>query len=143
MHCSPHTSSLEPCCPGSAVRSGPLSEEDSPPSSSSPSSPLRQPQPFGFQASSVFLPSFCLLCLDSLDFSYFPARETWSSCCSLLLKSFAYGKDRTHFPSAGNSIFPDYSLTYSFNDFISFYSDCLCSCSASVVCVASTCPYVH
>lgn len=105
VHCSPHTSSLEPYYPGPVVRSGPLSEKDSPPSSSSPSSPLRQSQPFGFQASSVFLPSFCLFCLVSLDFSHFPARETWSSGRSLLLKSFAYGKDKPHLPSAGNSIF--------------------------------------
>lgn len=104
-HCSPHTRGLEPYYPGSAVRSGSLSEEDSPPSSSSPSSPLRQPQPFASQASSVFLPSFRLFCLVSMDFSHFQARETWSSCRSVLLKSFAYGKEKWHFPSAGNSIF--------------------------------------
>lgn len=126
-HCSPRTSSQEPFYPGSTVRSGPLSEEDSPPSSSSPSLPLRQLQPFAFQASSVFLPSFCLFCLVSLDFSHFPARETWPSCHSVLLKSFAYGKDKTHSPSAGNSIFPVYSLTLRFNEEIPLSDEFRCS----------------
>lgn len=127
VHCSPHRSSLEPYYPGSAVRSGPLSEKDSPPSSSSPSSPLRQQQPFVFQASSVFLPSFWLFCLVSLDFSHFQARETWSSWHSVLLKSFAYGKDKTHFPKAGNSIFPSCSLTLSFNEEIPLSDEFRCS----------------